>query len=136
MEETIKQSILGTAEKMLKEIRSLSLFVETGLKIAEKDEDLVCSFRLFASEDMLKLARSNSTLAIRVVEKYADKYANNEGATKQIKRMADELLSLASEQLASAKINYAYYMEYRNDPYRNIEETMKAAIEGQKSLFF
>ena len=136
MNEATKSGILRTAEKMLKEIRSLSLFVETGLKIAEKDEDLVCSFRLFASEDLLKLAKSNSTSAIRIVEYYADKYANNENATREIKRMAEELLSLASEQLASAKINYAYYLEYRNDPYRSIEETMKAAEEAQKSLFF
>ncbi len=136
MNEDLKTSILDQINKMLKEIRSLSLFAETGIRIADKDEDIISNFRLYNCQNLLGSAQVNLNSAIRTIEKYASKYANNEAASKEIERMLKELLAIAVEHLELAKFNYAYYMEYRNNPDRSIEELMEAASKTEESLLF
>lgn len=136
MNEDLKISILNHINEMLREIKSLSLFVGTGIKIADKDEDIISHFRLFNCQNFLGSAQANLNTALRTIEKYASKYANNEAASKEIERMSEELLAMATEHLELAKFNYAYYLEYRNNPDRSIEELMEAASKTEESLLF
>ena len=134
--ESFRNSILDTNMKMLKETKSLLLFVGTGFKIANKDEDTISYFRLFNCQNFIGLAQASIETNLQVIKKYTNKYANNEDACKEIERTAEELLAIATEHLELAKFNYAYYLEYRNNPDRSVEEIMEAASKTQESLLF
>ena len=136
IDKNFQNGILDATDKMLKEIRSLLLFVKTGLKIADKDKDVISHFRLFNSQKFIELAQADLSSALDGLEKYSNKYANNEVASKELKRMIEELLAMSTEHLELAKFNYAYYLEYRNNPDRSIEELMEAASKTEESLLF
>ena len=136
IDKNFQNGILDTTDKMLKEIRSLLLFVRTGLKIAGKDEDVISHFRLSNCQSFLGSAQADVKTALDGLEKYSNKYANNEAASNDLKRYIEELLAMATEHLEMAKFNYAYYLEYRNNPDRSIEELMEAASKAEESLLF
>lgn len=136
IDKNFQNGILETTDKMLKEIRSLLLFVKTGLKIADKDEDVISHFRLSNCQNFLGSAQADVKTVLDGLEKYSNKYANNEAASKDLKRYIEELLAMATEHLELAKFNYAYYLEYRNNPDRNIDELMEAASKTEDSLLF
>lgn len=136
IDKNFQNGILDVTDKMLKEIRSLLLFVKTGLKIADKDGNIISHFRLFNSQKFIELAQADLSSALDGLEKYSNKYANDEIASKEFKRFIEELLAMATEHLKIAKFNYAYYLEYRNNPDRSIEELTEAASKTKESLLF
>lgn len=136
IDENFQNSVLDVTDKMLKEIRSLLLFVRTGFKIADKNEDVISHFRLSNCQNFLGSAQADVKTALDGLEKYSNKYANNEIASKELKRFIEELLAMTTEHLEMAKFNYAYYLEYRNNPDRSIEELMEAASKAEESLLF
>lgn len=120
--EKLKTNTLDHINKMLEEIRSLSLFVETGMKIADKDEDLVSHFRLHNAKCFLGLAQVDLSTAPHWVNKGSE-------------RVVEELITMATEHFELAKLSYAYYMEYRNNPDRSVEEVFEAAADTVESLY-
>lgn len=127
IDEELKANTSDHINKMLEEIRSLSLLVETGLKIADKDENLVSHFRLLNAKSFLGLAQADLLTALYGMEKFASK--------KGSKRIVEELMTMATEHLSLAKLSYAYYMEYRNNPDRSVEEVFEAAADTMESLY-
>jgi len=120
--EELKADTLDHINKMLEEIRSLSLLIETGLKIADKDEDLVSHFRLHNAKCFLSLAHVDLSTAPHWLDKGSE-------------RVVEELITMATEHFELAKLSYAYYMEYRNNPERSVEEIFEAAADTVKSLY-
>lgn len=127
IDEELKANTLDHINKMLEEIRSLSLLVETGLKIADKDIDYVSHFRLFNAKSFLGLAQADLLTALREIEKCASR--------KGSERIVEELITMATEHLSLARLSYAYYMEYRNNPERSVEEIFEAAADTVESLY-
>lgn len=120
--EELKANTLDHINEMLEKIRSLSLLVETGMKIADKDEDLVSHFRLYNAKCFLGLAQVDLSTAPHWLDKGSE-------------RVVEELITMATEHLSLAKLSYAYNMGYRNNPERSVEEIFEAAADAAESLY-
>lgn len=128
IDEITRNSILDSTEKMLKETRSLLLFVGTGLKIAIKDGNNISLIRLQNSQDLIELAQSRIKTILTILKTEADK--------KDAEKAIIELLAIATEHFEMAKLSYAYYLEHRENPDRSYEEIMKVASKRTDSLYF